>query len=96
MDMNWDLHLLKKVYEAWEWCHDKEHLFCPQKEFRLYHMCAFYWLHHNDAHLIEVCVGWPLPSQSALESVVEALDTNTSVNRLDIRKGDTNLYPEAI
>ena len=37
MDMNRDLHLLKKVYDHWEWYHDKEHLFRPQKEFNSYH-----------------------------------------------------------
>ena len=31
---------------------------------------------------------------SALESVVEAIATNTSVTRLDIREGDTNLIPD--
>ena len=37
MDMNQDLHLLKKLYDHWEWYHQKEHLFCPQKERSLYH-----------------------------------------------------------
>ena len=96
MDMNWDLTLLTKIYVPWEWSHDKEHLFHPQKEFYLYSRCALYRLQHNDHDLCEVCVGWPLPSQYALESVVEALACNTSVYRLDIREGDTNLYPEAM
>ena len=43
---------------------------------------------------MEIRIGWPLPSMSALESVVEAIATNTSVTRLDIREGDTNLIPD--
>ena len=51
-------------------------------------------MHHNDGDLTEICIGWPLLSMSALESVVEANATNTSFTRLDIREGDTNLYPD--
>ena len=69
-------------------------MFRPQKERSLYHKQAFYHLQHNDGNLYELHVGWPLPSLSALESVVEAIATNTTVYRLDIREGDTNLYPE--
>jgi hypothetical protein len=95
MDMNRDLNLLKKIYDPWEWRYHMEHLFRPQKEFHSYNRRAFYRLHHNDRDLSEVRVGWPLPSLYALESVVEALATNTEVYRLDIREGDTNLYPDA-
>ena len=92
MDMNHNIDLVKTVLDEREWT-KYEHLFCPQKE-RLYHKQAFYHLHNNDPDLEEVCVGWPLPSEYALESVVEALSCNTTVYRLDIREGDTNLYPE--
>ena len=104
-EYEWELDVIKKVYDPrglngenkhWEWFHEKEHLFRPQKERNSYHRRAFYRLKHNDADLQEVRVGWPLPSLSALESVVESLATNTSVYRLDICEGDTNLYPETL
>jgi hypothetical protein len=105
MDMNRHLNVIKKVYDhrglrrdndQWEWFHEKEHLFRPQKEINSYHRRAFYRLKHDDADLQEVRIGWPLPSLCALESVVESLATNTSVYRLDICEGDTNLYPKTL
>ena len=105
MELKRDLNLIKEVFriyykyranDHWEWFHEKEHLFRPQKERNSYHRRAFYRLKHNDADLEEVRVGWPLPSLSALESVVESLATNTSVTRIDIREGDSNLYPETL
>jgi hypothetical protein len=35
-----------------------------------------------------------LPTEYALEAVVQALSCNTTVERLDIREGDSNLYLE--
>ena len=38
VDHNRDLQLIKKVYDGhWEWYHQKEHLFHPQKEKSSYH-----------------------------------------------------------
>ena len=35
-----------------------------------------------------------MPSEAALEAVVQALSCNTTIERLDIREGDRNIYPD--
>ena len=52
---------------------------------------------NDDPDLVKVRIGWPLPNETAaLVAVVQALSCNTTVERLDIRQGDENLYPDIL
>ena len=91
MEMNRNIDVVKTVTDEneWTWC---EHIFRPQKGDRSYDKRALYRLRNDDPDLVEQRVGWPIASETELYAFVQALSCNNTVERLDIRDGDRNLY----
>ena len=92
MERNQNIHLVKGYFPDWV-CQDKEYLYCPLKQTQ-WIMRAYYRLHNNDLDLFHLTIGWPLPTESALEAVVEAIKCNKTVVTLVISHGHLDLFPE--
>ena len=88
MERNQSIEVVRSVFGEWDQL--QIHVPFPKKQNIKQ---AYYHLHNNDWDLVHVSIGWPLPRESALEALVEAISFNNTVPRLDIRDGDKNFLP---
>jgi Ankyrin repeat len=85
-----ELDVVRCVSNEWscyESMHERVYNF-PQSTER-----ALYRLQKNDAELTHIRIGWPLPSESVLRDVVEAIASNSTIERIDFVAGEYDILP---